>query len=76
MKTCDNGHEQIRVIMLTIIDISQKHIMPLYSHLCSHHHEQVARALLENGAAVNSQNKKGYTALMYSAQDGHEEVCS
>ena len=40
----------------------------------SHHIEQVARALIENGAAVNSQNKKGWTALMYSAKNGHDQV--
>ena len=74
MKTCDNGHEQVSVIMLTIIDISLKHIVPTYSHLCSHHHEQVARALLENGAAVNSQNNSGFSALMLSAHNGHEQV--
>ena len=43
---------------------------------CSHHLEQVARALLENEAAVNSQNKKGSTALTLAAQNGHEQVCS
>ena len=74
MKACDNGHEQIRVIMLTIIDISQKHIITIYSHLCSHHHEQVARALIKNGADLEKQTAKGNTALILSAQNGHEQV--
>ena len=74
MKACDNGHEQVIVIMLTIIDISQKHNLSFYSHLCSHHHEQVARALIENGAAVNSQTNNGASALMLSAKNGHEQV--
>ena len=43
---------------------------------CSHHLEQVVRALLENGAAVNSQNNLGGTALMLAAQNGHEQVHS
>ena len=36
--------------------------------------EQVARALLKNGAAVNSQSNNGFSALMLSAQNGHEQV--
>ena len=46
--------------------------------LSSHHLEQVARALLENGADVNAiqKNELKWTALMFAAQDGHEQVCS
>ena len=43
---------------------------------CSHHLEQVVRALLEAGAAVNSQNNEGVTALIKAAQSGHEQVHS
>ena len=46
----------------------------LFTLHLSHHHEQVARALIENGAAVNSQNEDGFSALMLSAQNGHEQV--
>ena len=41
---------------------------------CMNGHDLCARALLENEAAVNSQNKKGWTALMYAAQNGHQQV--
>ena len=40
----------------------------------SHHHEQVARALLEAKAAVDATDEAGWTALMYAAQNGHEQV--
>ena len=51
-------------------------IMSCIHTYCSHHLEQVTRALLESGAAVNSQNIKGWTALMYAAQNGHDQVHS
>ena len=43
---------------------------------CSHHLDQVARALIENGADVNAiqQNELKWTALMFAAQNGHEQV--
>ena len=41
----------------------------------SHHHEQVAQELLKAGAGVEVQNNQGWTALMYAAQNGHEQVC-
>ena len=40
----------------------------------SHHLEQVARELLEAKCNVDHQNNEGWTALMYAAQNGHEEV--
>ena len=40
----------------------------------SHHHEQVARELLEAKCNVDHQNNQGVTALMYASQNGHEEV--
>ena len=45
-----------------------------FTHDCSHHLDQVARALIENGATVNSQANNGLSALMLSAQNGHEQV--
>ena len=38
------------------------------------HHEQVARILLEAGAAVNQADEAGATALMIACQNGHDEV--
>ena len=46
-------------------------VLHVFTPYCSHHLDQVTRALLENGAAVNSQNKKGATALMLAANKGH-----
>ena len=40
----------------------------------SHHLEQVARELLEAKCNVDHQNNKQWTALMYAAHNGHEEV--
>ena len=42
----------------------------------SHHHEQIARELLKAGAAVDQTEEHGYTALMFAAQSGHEQVSS
>ena len=39
----------------------------------SHHHEQVARALIEAGADVNHENGKHVTALNMACENGHEE---
>lgn len=36
--------------------------------------DQIVRALLEQGADVNSLDKNGATALMYAARDGHCDV--
>ena len=45
---------------------------------CSHHLEQVLRALLENAADVNAvqKNELKWTALMFAAQNGHDRVRS
>ena len=40
----------------------------------SHHHDQVARALIEAKADVNKANHKGFVALMHASQNGHELV--
>ena len=74
MKACSNDHEQVRSYQLDCLD-SCEQLPCIRFHTCSSHHlDQVARALLENEAAVNSQNKKGWTALMYAAQNGHQQV--
>ena len=39
---------------------------------CSHHLEQVLRALLENDAKADATEEDGFTALMFSAQNGHD----
>ena len=70
IKACENGHEQVCLTMLTITHVSQQRSF----YPCSHHLDQVARALIKNGAAVNSQDEEGYTALMLSAQSGYEQV--
>ena len=38
-------------------------------------HEQVVLLLLEAKANIEAQQNEGWTALMYSAQNGHEQVC-
>jgi len=40
----------------------------------SNGHEQVARALIEKGAAVDHALSNGATALMLEAQNNHEQV--
>ena len=42
--------------------------------IVSHHLEQVARELLKAGAAIDAVENKQWTALMFAAQSGHEEV--
>ena len=42
-----------------------------FTPYCSHHLDQVARALLEAGAAVNATMNAGATALMLAANNGH-----
>jgi uncharacterized protein len=39
---------------------------------CSHHLEQVVRALLEAKADPEKQTLKGNTALIFAAQNGHD----
>ena len=38
----------------------------------SHHLDQVVRALLENDAKADATEEDGFTALMFSAQNGHD----
>ena len=44
--------------------------------IASHHLEQVVRALIEANADVEKVNKDFFTALMISAQNGHDQVHS
>ena len=68
MFAAQGGHEQVYT-STALMDVSN-----VFTPHFSHHIDQVARALLENGAAVNSQNNNGFSALMLSAQNGHEQV--
>ena len=76
MYAAQNGHDQVRSYQLDCLD-SCEQLPCIRFHTCSSHHlDQVARALLENGAAVNSQANNGFTALMLAAQNGHDQVHS
>ena len=51
----------------------------MHTHIhafASHHHEQVALELLEAGAAADATDEADWTALMFAAQNGHEQVSS
>ena len=50
--------------------------MAHFHTLCSHHLEQVARALLENKADLEAALPSGHTSLMIAAQNGHDQVRS
>ena len=74
MFCAQNGHVSVRSSLFEYVDSCRQSCCAQFHTYCSHHLEQVLRALLENEAAVNSQNKKGWTALMYAAQNGHQQV--
>ena len=74
MISAQNGHDQVCFGPCEHVDSRSQSLSAQIHTYSSHHLEQVARALLENEAAVNSQNKKGWTALMYAAQNGHQQV--
>ena len=76
MAAAQNGHDQVHSSQFEYAVSCRQLRCAQFHTFSSHHHEQVARALLENEAAVNSQNKKGWTALMYAAQNGHEQARS
>ena len=69
-----NGHEQVCSSQLEHVDSCRMLLCAQFHTFSSHHLEQVLRALLEAGAAVNSQANNGFTALMLAAQNGHEQV--
>ena len=74
MLAAQNGHDQVRSSKLQYVDSCRRLLCAQFHTFSSHHLEQVARALLENGGAVNSQNNNGWTALMFAAQNGHQQV--
>lgn len=37
-------------------------------------HSSLVKYLVENGAVVNSQDKRGWTSLMYAAYDNYTEI--
>ena len=74
MFAAQNGHEQVYSSQLEYVVSCRQSLCTQFHTFSSHHLEQVLRALLENEAAVNSQNKNGWTALMYAAQNGHQQV--
>ena len=75
MFAAQNGHAQVcssRTAGVCMVEFSLAHL-----HMfCSHHLDQVARELLKAGAAVDATEEDDYTALMFAAQNGHEEVSS
>ena len=70
------GHDQVCFRPCEHVDSCRQSLCAQIHTYSSHHLEQVARALLENGAAVNSQANNGFTALMLAAQNGHDQVHS
>ena len=77
MCAAQNGHEEVRAVV--VCEVVRRVLRLQYSSihvLSSHHLEQVARELLVAKANVNHQSNDGRTALMQAAQNGHEEVCS
>ena len=64
-----NGHEKIAEQLNTVIEANEHLIKAgksgnLYD----------ARKALQNGANVNTQDTKGYTALIWAAREGHIEI--
>ena len=74
MAAAQNGHEQVCSSQFEYVDSCIQLLCAHFHTFSSHHLEQVLRALLEAGAAVNSQANNGVTALMRAAQNGHEQV--
>ena len=72
MWAAQNGHDQVRSSQLEYVDSYRQLLCARFHTFSSHHLEQVARALLENWADLEKQTAKGFTALMLSAQNGHD----
>ena len=69
-----NGNEQVSsglTFSVSSIDRTQHAHIHVF---CSHHNEQVARELLKAKCNVDAAASNGVTALMLSAQNGHEQV--
>ena len=76
MLSAQNGHEQVRSSQFEYVDSCRRLLCAKIHTFCSHHLEQVTRALLENVAAVDQTEEDGFTALMFAAQNGHDQVHS
>ena len=76
MYAAQNGHEQARSSQFEYVDSCKPLLRTQFHTYSSHHLDQVVRALLENGAAVDQTEEDDWTALMFAAQNGHEQVCS
>ena len=69
-----DGHEAVVKVLLANgaqVDQTRKDGASVLMLSCQNGHEQCARALIEAGAAVDTQNR-GYTALMLCCEKGHE----
>ena len=67
MLSAQNGHEQVcSHCPQTVTDVSYGSDVT--------NHEQVARNLLEANANIEAQTNKGSTALILSAENGHDQV--
>ena len=71
-----NGHEQVRSSQLEYVVSCRQSLCTQFHTFSSHHIEQVVRALLEAKANLEVQTNQGFTALIYAAQNGHEQVSS
>ena len=77
MYAAHNGHEEVRAVVVCEVVRRVLRLQSSSIHvLSSHHLDQVARELLKAGAAVDATEEDDYTALMFAAQNGHEEVSS
>ena len=72
MLAAQDGHEQVSITHLPCVYKSHMHTR--IHAFTSHHHEQVARELLKAKCNVDAAASNGVTALMLSAQSGHEQV--
>ena len=74
MFAAQDGHEQVSGSHYHVFAIVICALHTCIHAIASHHLEQVARELLEAKCNVDHQNNKQWTALMYAAQNGHEQV--
>ena len=67
MYACQNGHVEVCTSFEpSISDVTEATDV--------RNHEQVVRIVLEAGAEVDAQTNTGFTSLILSAQNGHEQV--
>ena len=74
MLAAQNGHEQVHSSQFEYAVSCRQLRCTRFHTFCSHHLEQVLRALLEAKADPEKQTLKGSTALILAAQNGHEQV--